>query len=98
MQISEETFEGRAMCPKCTLPGAVALVTTHRDKAKTYSVTCLNERCRWFEVNWLVDVNPDGSVPPVRPHEKAYRPIPDRTEQVQAAIDAEIARSLQQRR
>jgi len=73
-------------------------VATHRDKAKTYSVVCMNERCQWFTVNWLVDVNADGTVPAVRPHQKAYPAIPDRTDQVQAAVDAEIARSMQQGR
>lgn len=48
--------------------------------------------------NWLFDVNPDGSIPEPKPHRKAYPAIPDRTEQVQAAVDAEIARSRQGRR
>lgn len=94
--LSEETFEDRTICPKCQKPGAIALVQTHRDRAKTYSVTCMTELCRWYQVNWLVDVNPDGSVPPVRPHQKAYKPIPDMTERVQAAADAEIRRSMGQ--
>lgn len=55
----------------------------------------MTENCSWFGINWLVDMNPDGSVPQIRPHQKAYPAIPDRTEQVQAAIDAEIARSMQ---
>lgn len=56
----------------------------------------MTELCRWYEVNWLVDVNPDGSLPVVRPHVKAYPDIPDRTAAVQASIDAEIARSMNQ--
>lgn len=91
--MSDETFEDRTMCPKCQLPGEVTLATVHRDKAKTYSVTCRNERCRWFGINWLVDVNPDGSVPPVRPHKKAYPKMPDITERMQEIADAEIRRS-----
>lgn len=86
------------MCPKCKLPGAVTLAAIHKDRAKTYSVTCMNDQCVWFGINWLVDVNPDGTVPPVRPHQKAYRAIPDLTEQVQAAADADIARSMNNKR
>lgn len=65
----------------------------HRDKAKTYSITCRNEICRWFNINWLVDVNPDGSVPVARPHKKAYPKMPDITSQIQAAADSEIERA-----
>lgn len=97
-QIEADTFEKRTTCPKCKLPGDVALAITHRDRAKTYSVTCMNDQCRWHTLNWLVDVNPDGSLPVVRPHVKAYPSIPDKTEQVQAALDAEIARSLRNKR
>jgi hypothetical protein len=43
-------------------------------------------------------VNPDGTLPEVRPHRKQYRPIADRTEEVRAAIDADVARSMQRGR
>lgn len=76
------------------MPGSVVLAAVHPDKAKSYSVTCMNEVCRWFNINWIVDVNPDGSLPAIRPHRKAYPKMPDVTAQVQAAADAEIARSM----
>lgn len=80
------------------MPGEVAIAAVHKDKAKTYSITCRNDRCRWFNLNWLVDVNPDGSVPIAKPHKKAYPDIPDLTDRVRANTDAEIARSVQGRR
>lgn len=76
------------------MPGEVNLAKMHRDKAKTYSITCRNVLCRWFNLNWLVDVNPDGSVPIARPHKKAYPTMPDLTQRVQDAADAEIERSM----
>lgn len=55
---------------------------------------CENERCPWYHTEWVFDVNPDGTLPTPRPHRKQYRPIPDRTEEVRAAIDDEVRRSM----
>jgi hypothetical protein len=97
MSMDQATFADRQKCPKCQIPGESILATVHRDRAKTYSITCHNDRCSWFQINWLVDVNPDGSLPVVRPHKKAYPKMPDLTDRVQAAADAEIMRSLEKR-
>lgn len=94
----EDSFEARTMCPKCKLVGEVTLAQVHRDKAKTYSITCRNALCRWDGINWLVDVNPDGSVPIVRPHKKAYPRMPDLTDRIREAADEQIARSMKQDR
>jgi hypothetical protein len=98
-ELDDSTFEGRTICPKCGKTGSIQQVVERerspQDRGKkTYSITCMTELCRWFGVNWLVDVNPDGSVPPVRPHQKAYPAMPDLTERTRAAVDAEIARSM----
>lgn len=54
----------------------------------------MNERCVWGkdEKNWLFDVNPDGSIPEPRKRQKVYPDIPDRTDEVRAAIDAQLKR------
>lgn len=93
----ESTFEGRTQCPRCEVPGVIELKQTHLDKTQSFSITCMNERCVWFGINWLVDRNSDGTVPMVRPHRKAYPTLPgmdDITARVQAAADAEIARAM----
>jgi sulfatase maturation enzyme AslB (radical SAM superfamily) len=32
------------------------------------TIYCRNERCRWNDTCWIVQVNPDGSVPPPTDH------------------------------
>lgn len=36
------------------------------NESKVYVYQCANERCVWFETQWIVQVQKDGSVP-VRP-------------------------------
>jgi len=31
---------------------------------------CRNEACRWFDSPWVIQVNPDGSVPPPTAHKR----------------------------
>lgn len=87
------TFDERRTCRKCGTPAIAAIAQVHPDKGKTYIAKCENENCQWYGITWLFDVNPDGSIPEPKPHSKVYPAIPDLTEQVQARIDAEIARS-----
>jgi hypothetical protein len=30
---------------------------------KVVSLACRNDRCTWFNTNWIVQVNSDGSIP-----------------------------------
>jgi hypothetical protein len=32
----------------------------------------MNSNCRWFETGWVVQVNPDGTVPERKPGEKEF--------------------------
>ena len=40
-------------------------VARHIAKTGTLLVTmqCVNERCKWYDTQWYVQVNPDGTVP-----------------------------------
>lgn len=91
----DTSFDERRRCPKCEHLGSVKLVESRRD-GKSYAARCENERCPWYNTEWVFDVNPDGSLPEVRPHRKQYRPLPGgdaRTDEVRASIDAELERS-----
>ena len=65
------TFEEAKLCPKCSMPGEdVATTPAEKDPRKTiHTIYCRNDQCTWFNTPWLVQVNPDGSVP------KAYEQL-----------------------
>jgi hypothetical protein len=69
------TYEEAKRCPKCKQPGRLKSVenplVSPEDRtrfgiqrgAKVETYVCINERCRWFETGWVVQLNPDGSIP-----------------------------------
>lgn len=88
------TFEDRQTCRKCGVLAREALLAqVHPGGFKTYSATCNNENCEWNGINWLFDVNPDGSIPEPKTHRKAYPKIPDRTEEVRESLDRLLSQS-----
>jgi hypothetical protein len=71
--VSEDTYEDRKHCPKCKEPGeeTKSIQVPGLPKGTTVkTIYCRNERCRWFDTCWMVQVNPDGSVPPPKDHTK----------------------------
>lgn len=56
------TFEKAKRCPKCDQPGEASLHKNLPRGGKVYTVMCRNEKCRWFDTGWAVQVNPDGEV------------------------------------
>jgi hypothetical protein len=74
------TFEEASKCPRCGQPGEKgAEIPAPPGRgvpagAKLLTIWCRNgnkafsEDCRWFNTSWLVQVNPDGSVPPPSDH------------------------------
>jgi hypothetical protein len=69
--MSEATYETAKRCPKCTEPGedmggkpAPGLPPG----TKVHLIYCRKEGCEWFNTCWLVQVNPDGSVPQPKDH------------------------------
>lgn len=81
------TFEEAKICPKCQLPGEDASTVSVpaggsiRPGTTAHMIYCRNENCKWYNTNWVVQVNPDGSIPPPQDHsrtEKKYgSQIPD---------------------
>jgi len=107
------TFEEAKNCPKCGMPGMEVSATPMHDKDLKYGaavvhlIQCRNERCNWFNTNWSVQVNPDGSIPPPQNHRggpKKYDAfLPDEQTQrmvdnLQRQLDAEVTENAELRR
>lgn len=89
----DTTIDEARRCPKCEEPGEETRVERLRRGARELTFTCRNERCKWFNQTCsVVTVHADGSIPaPNTNRRKEFARIPDRTEQVQAMIDAQLA-------
>jgi hypothetical protein len=65
--MADTTYEQVRRCPRCDVPaesvpggrlqGAVRGSSSLR-------FTCRNDRCRWNNSSWIVQVRPDGTFPP----------------------------------
>jgi len=73
---SVTTLELAKACPKCKTPGmqmSQTPVSTGpnsdiRPGTTAIIFKCMNGTCTWYETTWVVQVNPDGTVP--IPHRK----------------------------
>lgn len=62
------TIEEAGRCPECGFPGRNVSTTVVRSpdlapgtQAKIFE--CVNDRCSWYKTTWVVQVNPDGTIP-----------------------------------
>jgi hypothetical protein len=76
--MADTTFEEARRCPKCAEPGQGPIrkrpiSVWNSDGTRRHGITpgamlhefmCKNERCRWFNTSWQVQINPDGTIPP----------------------------------
>ena len=62
------TFEEAKRCPKCGQPGEEGKWTRGPRGSKVWQIWCRRELCPWYNTPWMVQVNPDGSVPPPQDH------------------------------
>jgi hypothetical protein len=79
---SATPYDVASRCPKCDMPGDLhnkipAKPGTAASGTTIHLFYCRNDQCRWGqdEVSWIVQVNPDGTVPPAntgRSREKAF--------------------------
>jgi hypothetical protein len=90
-------FETAQRCPKCDQPGEIMSTTPARDNkgrpCKIHRLRCQNNRCRWFETDWVVQQLEDGTVP-IREglEQKTFPAVPGMTqekaaEQIEAIVD-----------
>lgn len=65
---TQTTYEQATRCPKCKNPGQVIKKEQAGPElpygTQRHVVQCRTEVCVWFATDWIVQVNPDGSVPP----------------------------------
>jgi hypothetical protein len=61
------SWEDASRCPRCDLPGEeVNRLPGKKPGYKVATLLCRNDKCRWFNTGWAVQINPDGSVPEAR--------------------------------
>lgn len=75
----DTTFEEAKRCPKCEQPGQETGRISVKDTSvlpgtKVATIRCDNSRCKWQGESWIVQVNPDGTIPPAKTtgREKRY--------------------------
>lgn len=68
------SFEEAKLCPKCGEPGE-EIGKSRADKRIVY-VQCNNERCVWYNTNWLIQKNEDGTVPVREPGDNTDKQFP----------------------
>ena len=70
------TFEEAKLCPKCELPGDDVSSSAGKDSrgkpVVLHMIFCRNDTCKWYNTNWIVQVNSDGSIP------QAYSQVGDK--------------------
>jgi hypothetical protein len=59
------SIEEASKCPKCGLTGELSGAPQQSAKpgVRVLTYKCKNDRCKWYDTGWLVQLNPDGSVP-----------------------------------
>lgn len=81
---TESTLEEASRCPRCKEPGkfdgerSLGAQSGATRGAKLKMFMCMNQRCRWYNTTWSVQVNADGTIPPAllnRP--KQFTALPD---------------------
>jgi hypothetical protein len=62
------TLEEASKCPRCDNFGDVG---PRRPTAKPgydcIVITCKTELCPWYDTGWIVQINPDGTIPDAAP-------------------------------
>lgn len=95
--MTETTFDSHRRCLRCNELGSSAGTEGQRDGSTIYKFVCENPSCRWYHGSpWLRQRRRDGTWVEEQTHQKFFANVPDRTAEVQAAIDRDIKRSLGQ--
>lgn len=94
---NESQYEEAKRCPKCGQPGEVRKIEPAPRSAnlpagtKIHTVYCQSTLCPWSgEVCRLIQVNPDGSIPPPQNHtrsQKLYHGFEGHDEEAKRIVD-----------
>jgi hypothetical protein len=89
--MSDTSFEEAKRCPGCSEAGKEVQVQRPRDLPRGTQVhvfSCENTRCERVDERWLVQTNPDGSIPqPGQKGPKAFERPRESTAVMQRARD-----------
>lgn len=97
------SFEEAKRCPKCDQPGELQSTRNIKDNedrpAKVHIMRCQNERCQWFETDWVIQQLEDGTVP-VREgmEQKTFPKMPGMTQEKAAEQIQNIADDQRKKR
>ncbi len=96
--MADSLLEEARRCPKCEQSGieAGSHPAPERHMGRFQMFKCMNNRCAGFERIWLVQIRPDGSIPPpVTNREKNYPLIEGMSTKARIAKARADADSLQ---
>ncbi len=92
----DTTYDEIRRCPKCEELGALTGTKTGPNRSTIFFFTCLNPNCRWYDsAPWLRQRYADGTWVQEQPHQKFFKSVPDRTQEVQDSIDRDLGRQTQ---
>src|SRR5688572_16160166 len=96
------SYDEAICCPRCSLSGDHV---TGEDRvvrsgpnrgSKLLKVYCRNERCRWFNTSWAIQVRPDGTIPDALLHRnKQFPELPKWGAGVVEGLERQIALETQ---
>ena len=89
----DTSFDEARRCLKCGELGAHVETHPGPNRSTVYLFECKNPNCKWFEgAPWIRQRYADGTWVPEQKHNKFFNSnLPDKTDEVQAAIDRSIA-------
>jgi len=70
------SWEDARRCPKSGDPGEVTKTEHQRGGGRVVTLTCRNERCKWYNTSWLVEFRADGSIPDPDTSRSRMRALP----------------------
>ena len=68
------SYEEAIRCPECGQPGDDKVKRPAPPQAELpagtmiHVVYCMNKNCGWYSTTWLIQVNPDGTIPDKKDH------------------------------
>jgi hypothetical protein len=67
--MTDSTYDEARRCPRCGIPGDVVSKNVVRSQelrpgTTAHVIFCRNRDCTWLDTSWVVQVNPDGTIPP----------------------------------
>ena len=93
--MTHTTYEEAKLCPKCEQPGEKTKEEAARrvPGARLHTIYCRNPQCKWYNTPYIIQVNPDGTIP--RPDAHRSRLVPGLPERSDADVERANAALLE---